>query len=84
MGPFEMMGIVHGDRGLLVAAEWDESPFGSLVPVQSDSDHGWLRVSKGWFGTNPEYAFVADDGRVTALKPTTKAIEGCNIGSLGY
>lgn len=75
VGPFEMLGVVYEDD-LLISSEWEDQR--SNVPVKSDSDHGWLRVSKGWFGSQAEYVFVADDGRITNLKPTTWFIVGCN------
>lgn len=83
MGPFEMIGVVYGGD-LLISSDWDASPGSALVPVGSDSDHGWLRISEGWFGIDSEYSFRADDGRVTDLKPTSRFIVGCNGGDLGY
>jgi hypothetical protein len=75
MGPFEMLGVVY-EETLLISSEWEDQR--SNVLVSSDTDHGWLQVSEGWFGSQAEYAFVADDGRVTTLKPTSWFIVGCN------
>lgn len=82
LSPWQAAALVSGSSGVLYGTE-------TLIPRQSgpleggETGHGWLHVSKGWFGRSPQYSFVADGGQVTQLTPTNRFIGSC-VGELGY